>query len=132
MKLLIILLLPLLASCAVYESYFVTQFDSNEYKIITEIGLDANMYKKQCLSPMAKTNAMKLAYKSELFVRYTKELPNNNHVHNAAIQLNDIVTGLTERYNESKTVSKAFCELKYDNIENAALIIQHASGGKTK
>ena len=128
MKKLVILLFPLLTSCA----YFATKYDPNEYKLITEISLDANRYKSQCSNPTAEVNAVNITYKTELLERYTQDLPNNDEVYKASIELNDIAKGLESRYHEPTAVPKIFCELKYSSIENAALLLKHVIGNKPR
>lgn len=128
MKKIVILLFPLLTSCA----YFAAKYDPNEYKLITEIGLDANRYKTQCSSPMAEVNAVNITYKTELLERYTRDLSDNDEVYKASIELNDIAKGLGSRYNEPTPVPKVFCELKYASIENAALLLTHVIGKKPR
>ena len=128
MKKLVILLFPLLTSCA----YFAAKYDANEYKLITEIGLDANRYKTQCSTPMAEVNAVNIIYKTELLERYTRDLPDNDEAYKASVELNDIAKGLESRYKDSTPVPKVFCELKYSSIENAALLLKHVIGNKPR
>ena len=132
MKRLIVLILPLLVSCATYDTAMVTGFDGGEYQIVTEIGLDAQRYQKQCGTPTAAANADSLTYKSELFVRYSQGIPHNDDMIQASKSLNEIVQGLNDRYKDPTPVPKLFCELKYTSIENAAGIIQHVIGNRPR
>lgn len=132
MKRLVFLLVPLLASCAVYDAVMMTGFDPNEYRIITEIRVDASHYKDDCGNPMlAPANAVAMARKTELFEVYSEQIPNNKDSYNASKSLNEIAQGLAKRYN-TPPVPLLFCKLKYSGIENSAKVIQHVIGNRPR
>ena len=132
MKRLIVLLLPLLSSCAVYDALTLTGFDPNEYRIITEIRVDANHYKDACANPLiAQTNAVAIANKTDLFEIYSEQIPNNADSYKAATSLNEIAQGLARRY-DTPPVPVLFCKLKYTSIENSARVIQHTIGNRPR
>jgi hypothetical protein len=126
MKRLIVLAVLLLNGCAVYDAYFMTGYDSNEYRIITEIRVDASIYKTACDNkPMSEVNATQLAYKTELFEKYSEQIPNNNNGYSASKSLNEIAQGLVARYRSDPNVPALFCRLKFANVEHSAEVIQH-------
>ena len=132
MKRLIVLLLPLLSSCAVYDALTLTGFDPNEYRIITEIRVDANHYKDSCANPLiAQTNAVAIANKTDLFEIYSEQIPGNDDGYKAAKSLNEIAQGLARRY-DTPPVPILFCKLKYSSIENSAKVIQHTLGNRPR
>ena len=131
MKRLAFLLVPLLSSCAVYDAITMTGFDPNEYRIITEIRVDASHYKTQCGTPLAPENALAMANKTELFEVYSEQIPNNTDSYKAATSLNEIAQGLVNRYN-TPPVPDLFCKLKYGSIENSAKVIQHVIGNRPR
>ena len=132
MKRLIVLLLPLLSSCAVYDAITMTGFDPNEYRIITEIRVDANHYKDACANPLiAQTNAVAIANKTDLFEMYSEQIPGNDDGYKAAKSLNEIAQGLAKRY-DTPPVPPLFCKLKYSSIENSAKVIQHTLGNRPR
>ena len=132
MKRLIVLLLPLLSSCAVYDVITLTGFDPNEYRIITEIRVDANHYKNACANPLvAQTNAVAIANKTDLFEIYSEQIPGNDDGYKAAKSLNEIAQGLARRY-DTPPVPTLFCKLKYTSIENSAKVIQHTLGNRPR
>ena len=132
MKRLIVLLLPLLSSCAVYDAITMTGFDPNEYRIITEIRVDATHYKDACANPLiAQTNAVAMAYKTDLFEAYSEQIPNNTDGYSAAQSLNEIAQGLIKRY-DTPPVPVLFCKLKYNSIESSAKLIQHVIGNRPR
>ena len=132
MKRLALLLVPLLASCAVYDAVTMTGFDPNEYRIITEIRVDANHYKDACANPLlAQVNAVAMARKTDLFEAYSEQIPNNADGYKASTSLNEIAQGLAKRY-DTPPVSPLFCKLKYSSIENSARVIQHTIGNRPR
>ena len=132
MKRLALLLVPLLSSCAVYDAITMTGFDPNEYRIITEIRVDATHYRDACANPLlAQTNAVAIAHKTELFEVYSEQIPNNNDSYKAAKNLNEIAQGLSKRY-DTPPVPQLFCKLKYSSIENSAQVIQHTLGNRPR
>lgn len=132
MKRLVLLLLPLLSSCAVYDAIMMTPFDPNEYRIITEIRVDAAYYKDGCTNPLvAQPNAIALARKTELYEVYSEQIPNNTDSYKAAKSLNEIAQGLAKRY-DTPPVPPLFCKLKYTSIENSARVIQHVIGNRPR
>ena len=131
MKRLVFLLVPMLASCAVYDAIMMTGFDPNEYKIITEIRADAGRYKLQCDTPQAQANARALADKTQLFEIYSEQIPNNKDGYGASKSLNEIAQGLVKRY-DTPPVPTIFCKLKYGSIENSSQVIQHVIGNRPR
>lgn len=132
MKRLVLLLVPLLSSCAVYDAIMMTNFDASEYRIITEIRVDASIYKTQCANPLlAQSNATALAYKTELFEKYSEQIPHNDDSYRASKSLNEIARGLADRY-KTPPVPDLFCRLKYSSIENSATVIQHTLGNRPR
>ena len=132
MKRLTVLLLPLLSSCAVYDAVMMAGFDPNEYRIVTEIRVDANYYREACGNPlMAQTNAQAIAYKTDLFEAYSEQIPNNPDGYKASKSLNEIAQGLARRY-DTPPVPVLFCKLKYTSIENSARVIQHVIGNRPR
>lgn len=133
-KILIALSVVALNGCAVWDAYFMTGYDSNEYRIITEIRTDAGVYKEQCDSAeTSRLNAMAISYKTMLFENYESQIPKNSNGIKASQELNKIAQGLRERYKDKQsTVSTAFCKLKFQSIEHSAETIQHVVGGRPR
>ena len=132
MKRLVWLLLPVLSGCAVYDAIMLTGFDPNEYRIITEIRVDAVHYRDACANALiAQTNAQAMAYKTDLFEAYSEHIPNNTNGYNASKSLNEIAQGLVKRY-DTPPVPALFCRLKYTSIENSAQVIQYTIGNRPR
>jgi hypothetical protein len=131
-KIIALLFAVSLQGCALYDAYFMTGFDNNEYLLITQIRTDAAQYKTMCDLPLAEINATQMAYKTNLFANYSQEIPRNDNVKSAAKNLNDIAEGLVQQYKKETKVSGLFCKLKYTNIENSATVIQHVVGRRPR
>jgi len=133
MKRLVILLFPLLTSCAVYDAVTMTKYDPNEYLLISEIRVDARHYAAGCNNPiMSQPNAVAMARKTELFQAYSENLPSNGDGIRAATALNEIAQGLVTQYNTNGKVSPLFCKLKFEGIEHSADTIQHVLGNRPR
>lgn len=132
-KLFVILAVLSLNGCAVWDAYFMTGFDPNEYRVITEIRTDANDYKSQCDDAVkSKSNAMAIGHKTMLFQYYEEQIPKNKNGYNASVELNKIAQGLKDRYNSTTPVNAMFCKLKFESIEHSAQTIQHVLGQRPR
>ena len=132
-KLIAILAVVGLNGCAVYDALTMTGFDPNEYLIITQIRTDAGQYKTQCDNKLlASANAQAIANKTNLFEKYSEQIPSNDNGINASKSLNEIAQGLAKSYTDKAEPSVMFCKLKYGSIENAATVIQHVVGNRPR
>jgi hypothetical protein len=130
-KLLIVVAVALLNGCAVYDAMVMTGYDPNEYRIITEVRVEAIHYKSQCGTATAQANAQAMAYKTDLFEKYSEQIPHNHDGYGASKSLNEIAQGLVDRYTKGP-VPDVFCKLKYGSIENSAQVIQHVIGNRPR
>jgi hypothetical protein len=127
------LLVLSLNGCAVWDAYFMTGYDNNEYRIITEIRTDASIYKDQCdVAEASRINALAMSHKTMLFQNYESQIPRNSNGIKASQELNKIAQGLRDRYKTGPQVSPAFCRLKFQSIENSAETIQHVVGNRPR
>ena len=133
-KLAVLSLIFALNGCALYDAYMMTGFDNNEYLLITQIRVDAGQYKKSCDNYMlAATNAQAISNKTDLFEKYSEQIPRNDNGIKASKSLNEIAQGLANSYSDTKTTPSAlFCKLKYSSIENSATVIQHVVGNRPR
>jgi hypothetical protein len=122
----------LLNGCALWDAYFMAPYDANEYLLITEIRVDANQYQAQCANPvLAPVNAEAMARKTNLYEKYSEQIPRNENGYKSARALNEIAQGLNTAYSKG-TVSATFCRLKYVSIENSAALIQRVTAGRPR
>jgi hypothetical protein len=121
-----------LTSCALWDAYFMAPYDANEYMLITEIRVDAIQYREQCANPvLAPGNATSMARKTNLYEKYSEQIPKNENGYKASQALNEIAQGLDTAYVKG-TVSATFCRLKYVSIENSARLIQRVTAGRPR
>ena len=131
-RLILISLLVMLPGCAVIDAYLM-KYDTNEYKLITEIRADAQGYKAECANPLLSSpNAVAIANKTNLFMLYSQYQPHNDPVQKASIELNKMAQGLKDQYAKGDKVSPMFCKIKFDSIEKSAETIQKTVGDKPR
>jgi len=131
-KILLIVLLALAGCSSIIEAYSL-KYDTNEYLLITEIRTAAGQAKNTCDDyATSKINANLVLSRTIFFVNFTQYSVSNSSVKAAAIELNNITSGLVSQYSGSRDVGTIFCKLKFENIESNAEIIQKAIGAKPK
>jgi len=131
-KILIALSLGILQGCTLLDAYLMTNYDPNEYQLITFIRAEARQFKTQCDNVNnSKFNAGKIAHDTQLFVLYSEHIPRNENLIEASKALNVIAQGLLTQYQNDK-VSPAFCKIKFENIETSADRIQKVIGGRPR
>lgn len=136
MRYLIVALALSLSGCATYDKVldaFFMKYDSNEYRLVTEIRSNAIIFKAQCDQPdFARLNAQILANQSIHFVNLTEYLPRNTVVNKSAKELDGIIQGLNDQYKKNQKVSATFCRLKLDNVAKNADLMQKTIGAKPR
>lgn len=136
MRYLILSLTLVLSGCATYDKVldaFFMKYDSNEYRIISEIRSNAKIFKADCDQiDKAKVNSQILSYQSTHFVTLTEYLPRNTVVVKSAKELDQIIQGLSDQYKKNQKVSTTFCKLKLDNVEKNAELMQKTIGAKPR
>lgn len=106
-------------------------FDNNEYRMITQIRVYADYYDTQCESDKASINAVNMYVETDLFEKYSEQIPHNNETYNASKSLNEIARELQTKYQSGKP-STQYCKIKYTSISNSAKILQHVLGSKSR
>jgi hypothetical protein len=131
-KLLIAFLALALTSCALLDAYLMAPYDANEYLQITEIRVMAGQYRQQCDNFQASAvNAQDITRRTVMFERYSEYIPRNENGYRAAKALNEIAQGLGTAYGKG-IVSSVFCRIKYNNLEQAAELIQRTTAGRPR
>ena len=132
-KLLLLPLISMLSSCALYNAYFLTGFDGNEYELITKIRLEAQTYKNECDDAVkSKNNATQLTYDTTMFMLYSEYVPHNDDVISASKDLHTIAQGLADQYNKTDKVSIGFCKIKFTSVETSADKMQTIIGSRPR
>jgi hypothetical protein len=131
-KLLIIAAIALLPGCALIDSYLM-KYDTNEYRIVTEIRAEAQGYKTECSNPLLSApNAIAMADKTRLLVMYSQYLPYNEPTKKSSVELDKVAQGLKDQYAKGDKVSPMFCKLKFETIEHSAESMQKVIGAKPR
>ena len=131
-KILIGIILLNLSGCTLYNAIMMTGFDGNEYQLITQIRADAAYFSNQCGTSTASANATQIARETDLFEKYSEQIPHNEDSYKASKSLNILAQELDERYKKNTSVSNAYCKLKYSGIENSAKLLQHVLGNRPR
>jgi hypothetical protein len=135
MKNLLLVTVLLLSGCATFNDLmdaYLMKYDTNEYKLITEIRTKSESAKNNCSDLIeSKRIAKELAYTSTFLMHYAEHLPHNKSIQHATVELNDMVKGLADKY-DSGSVSPVFCKIKFTNIEESANRMQQSEGKKPK
>jgi len=132
-KLILIATLSILSGCTLINAYSMAHFDPNEYKLITDIRAEAQADKAQCGDPLeSKANANRLASDTKLFQLYSEHIPKNKDMIVASKDLQEIAQGLADMYSKESKVSSAFCQIKFQSIEQSANKLQIVLGGRPR
>jgi hypothetical protein len=132
-KLLLICAVVVLSGCSTLLDSYLMTYDTNEYRIISEIRADAQGYKTSCANELiSTTNSVALADKTRLFVVFSEHLPHNQPVIKASIELDKIAQGLKTQYTNGSKVSPMFCKIKFESIEHSAEAMQKIIGAKPR
>lgn len=132
-KLLLVCAVVLLPGCGTLLDSYLMAYDTNEYRIISEIRADAQGYKTACANELiSTTNSVALADKTRLFVVFSEHLPHNQPVIKASIELDKIAQGLKTQYMSGNKVSPVFCKIKFESVEHNAEAMQKIIGAKPR
>ena len=124
------LVFAMLSGCAVLDAYEM-KYDTNEYKLVTEVRHTASLAKDSCDdAAVSAQNAVTLAGETSLFAMYAEHQPHNAPTISASKDLDTMAQGLKKSYNGK--VSLAFCKIKFGNIEKSAETIQQTVGKKPR
>ena len=135
MKKVLLTLAILLSGCATINDAidaYLMKYDNNEYKLITEVRTKAGSAKNNCADTTeSKRIAKELLYTSTFLMHYAEHLPHNKPIQQATVELNDMVKGLSDKY-DGGAVSPVFCKIKFTSIEESANRMQQSEGKKPK
>jgi len=131
-RIVLVMTCVLLKGCALLDAYLMAPYDANEYLQITEIRVMAGQYRQQCDNFQASVaNAQDITRRTMTFERYSEYIPRNENGYRAAKALNEIAQGLSTAYGKG-IVSSVFCRIKYNNLEQAAELIQRTTADRPR
>jgi hypothetical protein len=124
--------LVFLPGCALIDAYFIAKYDTNEYKIITEIRTLSEVSENQCVnSDISKQIFEGIYIKSVEFKNYTQYIPKNKDAHGLASNMIELAKQGKEQYDKG-AVSVGFCKLKLQQINRTSEEIQKVIGSKPR
>lgn len=124
---------PLIASLLLSGCIFTAKFDSVEYSYVSQIKTLSQISRQQCANTAQVKPRVLQIYEINLsLVNYSEYLPNNEPTYKMAKELLNIVEPMKTRYNDNAQVSKNYCELKFDNIEESATMMQQSMNKRSR
>lgn len=124
---------PLIASLLLSGCIFTAKFDSVEYSYVSQIKTLSQISRQQCANTAQVKPRVIQIYEINLsLVNYSEYLPNNEPTYKMAKELLNIVEPMKTRYNDNAQVSKNYCELKFDNIEESATMMQQSMNKRSR
>lgn len=131
MKKILIVSILFLSGCSTIESlmdrFTISQFDSNEYQLITQIRTYSEISKPFCSNKYEmKPYVDKIYVLAYELKNYSEHLPKNNQTIKPVNLLFTFVDDMNKRYKVEGDVNKTYCDLKLESISTAANNIQKA------
>lgn len=112
---------------------FTAKFDSVEYSYVSQIKTLSQISRQQCSNAsQVKPRVLQIYEINVSLVNYSEYLPNNEPTHKMAKELLNIVEPMKVRYTDQAQVSKSYCELKFDNIEESATMMQQSMNKRSR
>lgn len=124
-KILMIISIFGLTSCAVVDSYFMAKYDTNEYSLANDITTKSFLAQKEC-KDFNKTvvNVRDLYEMSYKLAKFTSHIPRNND----AVKMSEKLLALSEStrdyYYNNMNVSEFYCKSKLQQINKSAEEVQ--------
>lgn len=120
------------ALITLYDSYFMAKYDTNEYRIITEIRTISEVSQEECVnSDVSKQIFEGIYIKSVEFRNFSQYIPKNKDANNLANSMVDLAKQGKEQYAKG-SVSAGFCKLKLQQINRTSEEIQRVIGSKPR
>lgn len=121
-----------LPGCALWDAYFMAGYDTNEYKIVTEIRTISEVSQEQCTnSDVSKQIFEGIYIKSVEFKNFTQYIPKNEDAHKLSNNMVELAKQGKDQY-EKGSVSAGFCKLKLQQINRTSEEIQKVIGSKPR
>ena len=135
-RLALVSLVVLLSGCAsistIIDAYRMAKFDSNEYSLVNQIHTQAQVGVTKCGTKEVLVYVDTVYVKSIELRNYSASIPENKDTITMTTELAAITKGLKDRYDSGDEVSKKYCELKFNNIENSSGTMKTVIGAKPR
>lgn len=132
-RLLVVALIPLLPSCALYDAYFMAKYDTNEYALINAVKTKTELAIEQCANKQVVEQKLADVYASSLeFKNFTTYIPKNEDANKMAVKLATLTKDTKDYYNTHDKISEAFCKMKLQQIVKSSDAIMETLGKKPR
>lgn len=132
-KLIIVIFALQLSGCALFDAYFMSKYDNNEYALVNEIKTKAQVAEENCSNQLLVTTQVNELYIKALeFRNYTLHIPRNKDADNLSTKLLTLTKDTRDYFNKAEKISPIFCKAKLQQVVKSADTIQHALGGKPR
>lgn len=131
-KLVVVSLILLLNGCALIDIYRMARFDNIEYSLVNQIHTQAQLAASNCGTDLVLWQVDEIYSKTVELRNYSVHIPRNDETVKMTVALHEIVKGLKDRYASDEEISVKYCELKFNNIENATTNMQKVIGDKPR
>ena len=114
-----------IAGCGIF---FIAPYDTNENLLINKVVVKSEGMKDFCNDyTQTRHNVISLFSQTKQLKNFSHSLPNNELTTKMIDPLYQMMEDMHTRYkNEKDTVSKTYCELKFQSIHDSASTIQKA------
>ena len=132
-RLLVIALIPLLPSCALYDAYFMAKYDTNEYGLINAVKTKTELAIEQCANKQVVEQKLADVYASSVeFKNFTFYIPRNEDANKMATKLVTLTKDTKDYYSTHDKISEAFCKMKLQQIVKSSDAIMETLGKKPR
>ena len=132
-KILIVLFAFSLSGCVLFDAYFMSKYDTNEYFIVNDIKTKAQVAEENCGNHLlVVTQVNELYIKSLEFKNFTTHIPRNKDANNMSTKLLTLTKDTRDYFNKAEKISPIFCKAKLQQVVKSADTIQHVLGSKPR
>lgn len=131
-KLLALLAVSMLSSCALYDAYFMAKFDMNEYQYITRIRTHSELGLPLCGTPEVKEHVKYIWVTATEYKNYAQAIPHNENSYELAKTLTTITDEFYKKYQGDTVPSTFYCRAKFTAIQQSSENIQKVIGAKPR
>jgi hypothetical protein len=132
-KLIPLIFVVLLSGCTVFDAYFMSKYDTNEYFIVNDIKTKAQVAEENCGNHiLVITQVNELYIKALEFKNFTTHIPRNKDADNMSTKLLTLTKDTRDYFNKAEKISPIFCKAKLQQVVKSADTIQHVLGSKPR
>jgi hypothetical protein len=132
-KLIPLIFVVLLGGCTVFDAYFMSKYDNNEYFIVNDIKTKAQVAEENCGNHiLVITQVNELYIKALEFKNFTTHIPRNKDADNMSTKLLTLTKDTRDYFNKAEKISPIFCKAKLQQVVKSADTIQHVLGSKPR